>query len=95
MNEFKNKISIVTGSSSGIGKAVAESLVRKGAQVIMVSRDKPRGKSAYKELKQLADGNVEWIQTDMSSKASVENMVNIFKADMINWIFYLTVPVKI
>ena len=79
MSVFENKVAVVTGASSGIGKAVAESLVRNGAQVIMVSRSKTRGKNAYEELRQLRGGNVEWIPTDMSSKESIENMVNIFK----------------
>lgn len=79
MEELKDKICIVTGSSSGIGKAVAKSLAKLNAKVTMVSRDKPRGRLAYEEVKQIAGDNVNWIPADLSSKNSIEHMVNIFR----------------
>jgi short-subunit dehydrogenase len=39
-----NKVCLVTGASCGIGKGVAKAMAQMGAKVIMVSRDKPRGK---------------------------------------------------
>lgn len=79
MAELKDKICIVTGASSGIGKAVTISLARLGAQVTMVSRDKPRGQMAYDEVRQIAGDNVNWIPADLSSKRSVEHMVDLFR----------------
>ena len=35
---LENKVAIVTGSSKGIGKAIAKGLAQKGAQVIISSR---------------------------------------------------------
>lgn len=35
MGELSGKIAIVTGSSSGIGRAIAEGLARKGATVVV------------------------------------------------------------
>lgn len=44
MSELENKIAIVTGGGSGIGKATAEALAAKGATVYIldVSRNKDR-----------------------------------------------------
>jgi len=39
MNNFSNKVVIVTGGSSGIGKEVAKRLVDAGAAVVIGGRD--------------------------------------------------------
>lgn len=40
MNDFQNKIALVTGASRGIGKAIAISLAKKGAKVIGTATSK-------------------------------------------------------
>ena len=35
---LENKVAIITGSSKGIGKAIAKGLAQKGAQVVISSR---------------------------------------------------------
>ena len=35
MNDFQNKIALVTGGSRGIGRAIAQELARRGAQVVL------------------------------------------------------------
>ncbi len=42
MNRFSGKRAIVTGASSGIGRAVAERLAREGARVALLGRDRER-----------------------------------------------------
>ncbi len=80
MGEVKNKICLVTGASSGIGKGVAEIMAKAGAQVIMVSRDKSRGREAFSEIKSYAKNKVEWIPTDLCSIASINELVLEFKS---------------
>lgn len=46
MNQFKNKWALVTGASSGIGKAFAERLAKEGANLILLAR----GQEALEEL---------------------------------------------
>lgn len=41
MNEFKDKIVIVTGGASGIGKSVCEEFVKCGAKVIIIDKNEP------------------------------------------------------
>jgi dehydrogenase/reductase SDR family protein 12 len=46
----KDKICIVTGGSSGIGKATVEGLARRGATVVIACRDAGKGQSALREI---------------------------------------------
>lgn len=82
MNELnlKEKLCIVTGASSGIGKGTALLLAKAGADVVMLSRDNKRGRRAFRQVKQAArGGRVEWIPADLSSQDSVRNFVGIFQ----------------
>ena len=76
---IKNKVCIVTGASSGIGKEVAKAMATRGAKVIMVSRDKPRGKEAFQEIKKISN-DVEWIPTDLCSIKSIHKLALSFKS---------------
>ena len=38
MNKFEDKITVITGGASGIGKAVGEEIVRRGALLVLADR---------------------------------------------------------
>lgn len=59
MSGLENKVCLITGASSGIGKGVAKIMAQMGAKLIMVSRDKPRGKEAYEEIRNISKNVVE------------------------------------
>ncbi len=44
------KVAIITGATSGMGKAIAHTFVANGAKVILSGRDEERGKALEKEL---------------------------------------------
>ena len=44
--DFVGQTALITGSTSGIGRAVAEQLAARGAHVIISGRDKARGDNA-------------------------------------------------
>jgi len=70
----KNKVVVVTGSSSGIGRATALKLADAGAKVILVAR----GEEKLLETKQEIDaaGGKAWIYTaDISDMASCDALV--------------------
>jgi len=56
VNEFdvRNKLFVVTGGSSGIGKETARALVDGGAQVIVASQSRERGDAAVREMNSCA-----------------------------------------
>lgn len=80
MADLGNKICLVTGASSGIGKGVAKIMAQMGAKVIMVSRDKPRGKEALEEMRNISNNNVEWIPADLCSVESIHKLALNFKS---------------
>jgi NAD(P)-dependent dehydrogenase (short-subunit alcohol dehydrogenase family) len=66
------KICMVTGASSGLGKATALGLAKLGAQVVMVCRDETRGEAARHDIiEQSGHTNVELLIADLSSSRDV------------------------
>ncbi|MCY3412265.1 MAG: SDR family oxidoreductase [Candidatus Heimdallarchaeota archaeon] len=70
--DFTNKIVLVTGGSSGIGKATVFKYVNCGAKVIFTSKQEPTGKKVYDQLK--GDGDHSWIQMDVMDTKSIDTL---------------------
>jgi NAD(P)-dependent dehydrogenase (short-subunit alcohol dehydrogenase family) len=65
---------LVTGATSGIGKAVAEELGRHGAEVIVHGRDTARGEAVVDAI--LADGGkARFVAADLSDPVGLDNLV--------------------
>lgn len=69
-----NKIAIVTGSSRGIGRACAESLLGEGATVIVTGRDAARLEKTCGEMREKG-GKVLGVQVDLSNDADAKALV--------------------
>ena len=55
------QVCVVTGATSGIGKATAAALAGRGAQLVLVSRDRGRGEAAAEVIEaETAGGKVLW-----------------------------------
>jgi len=72
---FTAKLAIVTGGSSGIGKATALAFAQQGAKVVVTSRREEEGQNTVHLIKE-AGGEALFIKTDVSKSADVQNMVN-------------------
>jgi len=66
---------LITGASSGLGKALAGALAREGDRVLMVARNRERGEAARNELA-AATGNerIELLVDDLASQGQVRSL---------------------
>lgn len=75
MGHFKNKTAIITGSATGIGKAIARELCRQGAKVVLNGRTAERLEKAKQELAE--EGyDVIAVQGDVTLAGDCERLVN-------------------
>ncbi len=72
-NEWKDKLAIVTGASSGIGAATARRLAGEGLQVILVARRLDRLETLAAEIRQ-AGGKAHIILADLTQEAGRERV---------------------
>ncbi|MGC8564669.1 MAG: SDR family NAD(P)-dependent oxidoreductase [Fervidicoccaceae archaeon] len=68
---LKNKISLVTGGGSGIGKAIAEKLSSMGSTVIIFDVSEQSGSSVAKQIND-EGGNAHFFKVDVSDEESVK-----------------------
>jgi NAD(P)-dependent dehydrogenase (short-subunit alcohol dehydrogenase family) len=71
----KDKVVIVTGGSSGMGKAMAMRFAKDGARVVIAGRDLDKLNNAKEEIEQF-DGQVLPIVMDVRDPELIKNMVN-------------------
>ena len=74
MSEMEGQTAIVTGSSSGIGRAIAERFAEEGANVVTNSRSEERAESAAAEIRD-AGGSAVGAAADVSDYDAVEGLV--------------------
>ena len=72
--EFEGKVALVTGGSSGIGKACALSFAQKGAKVVVADIDEENGKSVVEKIKG-DGGEAIFVDVDVSDHEAVKKMV--------------------
>jgi 3-oxoacyl-[acyl-carrier protein] reductase len=69
------RAAIVTGSSRGIGKAIALGLAREGAHVTICARNDEELKAAAEEIRRATGARVLALQTDLVREEDVERLV--------------------
>lgn len=75
MKGIEGKVALVTGGSSGIGKATALAFAREGASVIIASRNAAKGEEVVSEI-QKAGGKAAFVKTDVTRSNDVKDLVD-------------------
>jgi NAD(P)-dependent dehydrogenase (short-subunit alcohol dehydrogenase family) len=76
---MKGKVCMITGTSSGIGKATAVGLASLGASIVAVMRKSEKSDSALREIKAKSqDSSVIAMDADLSSQQSIRELTNDF-----------------
>lgn len=74
-NELSGKVVLVTGATGGLGKAVVNELTNKGAQVVVVGRDKSKLKALFENL-----STVTILQGNVSKEADVASIMRAIES---------------
>lgn len=74
MSTFKNKVYIITGGGSGIGRAAAVQLASQGARLLIADLQEPAARQTL-ALIDKAGGEGRFVRADISVEADVERMV--------------------
>ena len=72
---LKDKVAIITGAGSGLGKAGAVKFAKEGAKVIIADYDDKAGKEVEKEIKEMGN-EAYFIHVDVSDWDDVQKMVD-------------------
>lgn len=76
MKKLENKVSIITGSGSGMGKAIAHLFASEGSKVVATDIDQKRLDTLKSEIKEKG-GEVTTLIADMAKEEDVENMIKV------------------
>ncbi len=75
--KIKNKTALVTGSTAGIGYAIAKALANEGAKVIVNGRTAGRVNKAVESLKkETGNLNITGLPADFSNKEQIQHLIN-------------------
>ncbi|MBS0290270.1 MAG: SDR family NAD(P)-dependent oxidoreductase [Proteobacteria bacterium] len=70
MKSFDNKVVVITGGNSGIGKAIAKSFYVQGAKVVIFGRDHSKLQSVVEEF----SGNITAVQGDITALSDLDKL---------------------
>jgi len=74
MSDMNDKVALITGASSGIGRATAEAFAARGAKVVLAARREPELATLTNEIESRG-GRASSVVTDVAIANDVERMV--------------------
>jgi NAD(P)-dependent dehydrogenase (short-subunit alcohol dehydrogenase family) len=76
LQDLKDKVALVTGGSSGIGRATAFAFAKAGAKVVVANRRIQAGEETVSMIRQ-SGGDATFVKTDVSKASEVEELVKV------------------
>jgi NAD(P)-dependent dehydrogenase (short-subunit alcohol dehydrogenase family) len=74
MSRFSGKIAVITGGTSGMGRATAVAFAREGAKVVLSGRREKEGLAVVEEIAK-AGGTAHFVRADVAKEADVKRLV--------------------
>ena len=71
--DLSGKVAAITGGSRGIGRGIAEALLKTGASVAINGRNEEKGRQAIKEIGE--NQSVAFIKGDVRKQSEAENFI--------------------
>ena len=76
---MKDKIVLITGANSGIGKETTGALAKKGATIIMACRNLEKAEPVCEMIKaESGNPNIEVMKLDLASLKSIRNFTQVY-----------------
>ena len=82
MDSLKDKVVIITGGGTGIGKAIAKLFCSEGAKVVIASRNQENLVNAVNEIRQTGNEIIDFLKTDVTVTDDVANLFHSHLTDM-------------
>ncbi|MGP4059985.1 SDR family oxidoreductase [Halobacillus sp. H74] len=80
MTSLNNQSAIITGASSGIGKAIAHQLANEGMNVVLAARRAEKLKDLAEEIAEQHGVEAKVVETDVTKREDVENLIEETKS---------------
>jgi|TARA_B100001750_G_scaffold53134_1_gene40327 NAD(P)-dependent dehydrogenase (short-subunit alcohol dehydrogenase family) len=74
MNILNNKIAIITGGGTGIGKSIAKIFCKEGAKVIIASRNQENLINTINDIRQTGNEIIDYIKCDITNTDEVRDL---------------------
>jgi NAD(P)-dependent dehydrogenase (short-subunit alcohol dehydrogenase family) len=81
-DSMRGRVCLITGATSGIGKATAHALAALGASVVLIGRDPQKGEATVQRIREdTGNEEVEFLNADLASQTSIRELADHVLAD--------------